>query len=190
LLDELRLEGVERFTAAAQAGHERSRALEQALADGFEASTDQIEAVWAELIARHGLDDAEKRQAWCAARGLEGEEFIRFLREEAAVNYVRQHRSGATPRAILDHLRLEGSYPELARRAREKLERAGEVPSEEPTEDEVLRWYYEERRRGAIPADLAEQARRLELPHREVWIEILRREYRLHTSRGPRVPAS
>ncbi len=189
LLDELRLQGVERYAAAAQSGHERARALEQAMADGFEASVEQIEAVWAELIARHGLDSAEKRQAWCGERGLEGEEFVRFLREEAAVTYVRQHRADAAPRAVLDHLRLEGSYPELARRAREKQARAREVPSEEPSEADVLRWYYEERQRGSVPEDLAEHARRLELPHREVWIEILRREYRLHarsTERGPR----
>jgi hypothetical protein len=191
LLDELRLEGVERYSAAAQSGHERSRALEQAMSDGFEASVDQIEAVWAEIIARHGLDSAEKRQAWCSERALEGEEFVRFLREEAAVTYVRQHRADVAPRAVLDHLRLEGSYPELARRVREKQERAGEVPSEEPAETDVVRWYYEERQRGAVPEDLAEQARRLELPHREVWIEILRREYRLRarpTERGPHGP--
>jgi hypothetical protein len=178
LLDELRLEGVDRYAAAAQSGQERALSLEQARAQGFEASVEQIEAVWAELISRHGLDDAESRRAWCSERGLEGEEFLRFLREEAAVAYTRQQRAGTAPQAIADHLRLEGSYPELARRVREKLSRAGEVPSEEPEEAEVVRWYYEERLRGAIPEDLAEQARRLELPHREVWIEILRREYR------------
>jgi hypothetical protein len=178
LLDELRLEGVERYAAAVQSARERALAVEQAQAQGFEASVEQIEAVWAELTSRHGLDDAEKRRAWCSERGLEGEEFVRFLREEAAVAYQRQQRAGTAPRAIADHLRLEGSYPELARRVREKLALAREVPSEEPAEAEVVRWYYEERLGGAIPEDLAEQARRLELPHREVWIEILRREYR------------
>jgi hypothetical protein len=178
LLDELRLDGVELYAAAARSGHERSRALAQALSDGFEASVDQIEAVWAELITRHGLDSAEKRQAWCRERGLEGEEFVRFLREEAAVIYVQQHRAGAAHAAILDHLRLEGRYPELARRASEKQAHASEVAREEPGEPDVVRWYYEERLKSAVPEDLAEEARRLDLPHREVWIEILRREYR------------
>ncbi len=125
LLDELRLDGVELYAAAARSGHERSRALAQALSDGFEASVDQIEAVWAELITRHGLDSAEKRQAWCRERGLEGEEFVRFLREEAAVIYMQQHRAGAAHAAILDHLRLEGRYPSsLGAPARSRRTRA------------------------------------------------------------------
>lgn len=184
LLDELRLEGPSRYEAAVRAGHERAWALEQARAEGFEASDEQIEAVWAELILRHGLDSAEKRRAFCEERGLHDEELVRFLREEAAVRYVRERRSGGGLRATLDQLRLSGDYPRLARRAAEKLERAAEVPREEPTEAEVVRWYYEERLGVPVPADLAEEARRLDLPHREVWIEILRREYRERARAG------
>src|SRR5205823_2186735 len=67
---------------------------------------------------------------------------------------------------LLDHLRITGQYAALARRAGEKQRVLAAQGLEAPrlsdvgmTQEELWRWYFDERLRHLIPADLAAYAR-------------------------------
>jgi hypothetical protein len=87
-------------------------------------------------------------------------EFDALMIEEARVRWVHQRVQHVTGNCLLDQLRLSGDYVRLLARAANKerlLESFGfknpSLKTAELTEDQLLRWYFEEVLGKPVPPD-------------------------------------
>jgi hypothetical protein len=185
LLDELRLMGAERYEAALAAASARYLASEWARERGIVASDEQAQAVWIDVVARHALDNATLRKAWCDQQRLEPIELLHWMRREAIHGHARRSCEAGILRYLPDALRASGEYAALLERASLKL---SEEPQETPPDAEaVLRWYYEDRLGQSVPHALDAELSRLGLADRDVWLRVLARELAFSRRKVPRV---
>jgi hypothetical protein len=165
VLDELRLEG-DTFARARQAVLLRFLALEEARRQGITPTPGMLRTATRSFRRELGVEDQVTFQGWLMENQLSHDEFLELMKEEASLEWVRNQAEIDTTALTLDYLRMTGRYARLASRAREKqhiLELEGlQYPSSLDaglTEDELLRWYFEERLGRPVPADLARYCR-------------------------------
>jgi len=158
VLDELRLEP-DAFRAVAE------RALSRVLA-GQAASRYELQVDEAAYAARveayrreHGLLDAAATQAFLAEQALSRDRLAELLRADVLAERVGSALRDDVERAMLDVLKLDGSYARLARAAGDKQARLDRQGATAGMSDEALVHWYLERvaqrsRRGADPQRL------------------------------------
>jgi len=190
LLDELRLEG-DIYSRTRQAVLLRFLALEEARRQGITPTPGMAHAAAQSFRRQKGIEDQEKFQHWLVENGLSHEEFLELMKDEASLEWVRDLAEIDTVALVPDHLRVTGQYVRLLSRAREKqhmLESKGlQYPSSLDaglTEDELLRWYFEERLGRPVPADLALYCRCAGFADESSFRRAILREY-CYTSRKP-----
>src|SRR5690606_6450312 len=146
---------------------------------GFEASTAAVDRAAGALVREHALPDAEALERWMEEQGA-GE---RFLRAEAEVRWAEEIGEVLAEPLIADQLRRRGGFAALRERAADKRRRLAARGLEAPTlaelgltEDELWRWYFEERLSRSIPGDLAGYARAQGLPDARALLRMVLRE--------------
>ena len=133
------------------------------------------------LRQRHGLWTRSSLEAWARTAGLDGRGFDRLIEAEASLEAAASDDRAAVEAAILDILRLDGRFPALAERARDKAARlSGAGGSDRGSWDAaaLIDWFFEERLGRAAPLDPAAFARSLGCEDPEVLAEALAREHR------------
>jgi hypothetical protein len=110
---------------------------------------------------RHSLDDAGAVQRWLGEQALAEADLARLLTDEANAQRVREIFEADLDRGLADVLRLSGGYAALAERADRKHAQLHDRGLDNPTleqcgvtEDELWRWYFEERLGRPEPGDL------------------------------------
>ena len=133
------------------------------------------------LRQRQGLWTRSSLEAWAQAAGLDGRGFDRLIAAEAALEAGASGDTAAVEAAILDLLRLDGRFPALAERARDKAERlSGADGSDRRPWDAaaLIDWFFEERLGRAAPVDPAAFARSLGCEDLDAFAAALAREHR------------
>jgi len=160
LLDELRLEG-DTYARNRQASLLRFFMLEEAARQGMVPTREMVLAAAQHFRRDKEIEDQEKFQRWLRENGLSHDDFLDLMKDEALLEWVRDLTELDTAALLPDHLRMTSQYARLLSRAREKQHimesEGGEYPSlldAGLTEDELLRWYFENRLGQSVPADL------------------------------------
>jgi len=164
LVEELRLLG-EPYVRASTRAAVRTLALELAHERGMKVDEPTLVETSAAFRLQRGLAEPRQVKHWLREHDLDGDGFVRLMREEALVRRIRTLYASAE-RGLEDHLRLAGRYRELAERARHKqqvlaghaLENPG-LADVELSEAELWRWYFEEHLGGAVPESVETYAR-------------------------------
>jgi len=183
LLDELRLEG-DAYARTRQAVLLRFLALEEASRQGISPTPGMIRDAAQSLRRELGIEDQVTFQRWLVENHLSHDEFLDLIKDEASLEWVRNAAEIDTTALMPDHLRVVGQYARLVSRTRQKqhiLESQGlQYPSSQDaglTEDELLRWYFAERLRRPVPADLAGYCRLAGFADESSFRRAILREY-------------
>ena len=165
LLDELRLEG-DTYARNRQASLLRFFMLEEAARQGIVPTREMVRTAAQHFRRDKEIEDQEKFQRWLRENGLSHDDFLDLMKDEALLEWVRDLTELDTAALLPDHLRVTSQYARLLSRAREKQHimesEGGEYPSlldAGLTEDELLRWYFENRLGQTVPADLPHYCR-------------------------------
>lgn len=165
LLDELRLEG-DTYARNRQASLLRFFMLEEAARQGIVPTREMVRTAAQHFRRDKEIEDQEKFQRWLRENGLSHDDFLDLMKDEALLEWVRDLTELDTAALLPDHLRVTSQYARLLSHAREKQHimesEGGEYPSlldAGLTEDELLRWYFENRLGQTVPADLPHYCR-------------------------------
>lgn len=85
--------------------------------------------------------------------------------------------------AMITRLRLNGHYPELAIRAKEKLRIVSGITANTLPAAKLLSWYFKHHMKQSIPANKDTYAKSLGLHDETQLIKLLRREYEFLSAR-------
>src|SRR5437870_2071013 len=131
-----------------------------------------------------GLQGAGEVERWMNDNDLNNHQFDALMMDEARVRWVHQRAQFASVSCLPEQLRLSGDYPRLLARALAKaclLESRGlKNPCLEDagfTENQLLRWYFEELLRQPVPDDPDSYARKLGFPSLDAFRRALLKEY-------------
>ena len=109
-----------------------------------------------------GIEDLEVFERWLRENHLSHEEFLELMEDQVRLEWVQNLAQMEVAAHVPDHLRVSGHYARLAKRARDKQRALESESLQYPslldtglTEDELLRWYFEERLDRPVAADLA-----------------------------------
>ena len=164
ILDELRLEGPEAYAQI------EARALLRAVTGGgarAEQAAREAESDWlARFRSERGLYARADLERWMSANDLEPARLEALIRDEAAIDALRDRFGRALDSFLIDALRLAGDYPRLAERARRKHETlaTGSQIEARPTGLAAAAsrlWWFERRLQRDVPDDVAAFATRL-----------------------------
>jgi len=160
LLDELRLDP-DRYRRAWESAYARLSALEHLRGSGVEITPDRLQATADTFRREQGLLAPEDAERWLRHNDLSEPDAAELMRREALIRWSFSAQDPFVQAHLPDHLRLEGSYPELVERARTKGDRLAEVGWAEVSLadlgvswDEILAWYFREQQGGEVPGDL------------------------------------
>lgn len=168
VIDELRLRP-DHFHDLRREALVRRMAIEIARLTGDEAGDLAISAAVEARRIESGLFDADSVESWLEDQELTVRRFTELVIDDARVARQEAIFGGRMDDTITDLLRLHGSFADVARRAREKHETLVAGGLENPTradaglvsDDELWRWYFEDRLGREVPADLEDVARAL-----------------------------
>jgi hypothetical protein len=162
VLDELRLDGAA-YAAAYRGALLRLLAGFVAAAYGLTITPDRFQETAEAFRRERGLLDAEDVRRWLERHHLEPDRFQRLLEDEARLRWVERGVAVEVVGALADQLRVDGSYPHLAARARDKRRTLEETGLLHPrladvglTEAELRRWYADRQGDHAAGADVAD----------------------------------
>jgi hypothetical protein len=190
LLDELRLEG-EAFVRARQGALLRFLAVEKAWGQGLSATPETLDATIETFRRERGLLEVDQVERWREEQHLDPDEFTRVMEDEARLRMLETGTEREVTSHISDHLRVTGEYGRLLARARDKqrvLESTGlhnpALADSGLTEDQLLRWYFEDRLGEPVAPDVAAYARSLGFEDQAAFRRAILREflYALHKS--------
>jgi hypothetical protein len=194
LLDELRLDD-ERYRRERDKVLIRLLALELARQVGMSVDENGVYLAAEQLRRAHGLFDPAGLREWIERQGLTAGGFERLARDEALLSRILESLAADLEGSFHDHLRASGAYGALASRAREKEESLSSRGLANPSlaetgmsEEDLWRWYFEERRGRPVPADLDAHARSLDLSGVSALrrLALREREFFLHPPPLPR----
>lgn len=142
------------------------------------------------LRHRHELWSRAGLEAWAEAADLQGPEFDRLIEAEARLEHSAKDYQPDLDSAMLDLLRLDGRYPALAARARDKTrclstaaQGGGGAVRRAPTA--LIDWYFELRLGRPTVEDPEAFAQGLGFATMEDFVEALWREFRYLEAKGP-----
>jgi hypothetical protein len=164
LLDELRLqEGA--YLRVWQATLLRLLALREAARCRMVVTEEARRQTTATFRCEHGLLTPEGLRTWLEKHHLNQDEFAHLMKEQTQVRWAQEAARPVVLDHLPSHLRATGEYGGLMERARDKqrtLEACGlENPSLADvglTEEELRRWYFEERLGRPVPVDIGSYA--------------------------------
>lgn len=178
ILDEVRLE------LTADDPLYRLALLRHLLASDGDRESASTAGVKRNLRERLGLFRRADLDAWLRQHHLDDAAFEQMMRNEALLDRFSKDEARQIGAHILDQLRLDGRYAELAAKAEDKrrvLEGSG---GQEPGAKNIplaltaLRaWYFESRCRRPMPDDIDDYARRIGFANLDAFDRALRREY-------------
>ena len=181
ILDEIRLLGPDAFEAACRRSLLRVFAADFAEREGLTVEGDGMHhAVTGFRVSRNLRQDSELTR-FLADNDLSAEDFERLVVTDEMVRWACGQAEWEAFGALLDDLRLNGQYPQLAARARAKLEddwSSGAPAGTAGPEQAAIQWYFAERRGRAVPDDLAGYARSCGFADQQALRTAVRREYR------------
>ncbi|WP_437941800.1 TfuA-like protein [Sorangium sp. So ce341] len=141
----------------------RALALEIARQHNVQAPPEAIRNAAEALCAERGVQDEHGLRRWAAEQRVDDLE--RLLHDEAQRRWAEAMFGPEAAEAIPDYLRVSGEYGAFAARALDKERALAARGATRPSlvdvgvsEADLFRWYFEERLRGAVPADLASHA--------------------------------
>ena len=183
LLDELRLKGDE-YQEALLLALERFFAIREADRLGLNITNETRGETQMAFQRERGLPGAPEIEQWMKENGLDRNNFDALMGDEARVRKVHERVRLVSSSCMPDQLRLSGDYPRLLNRAAKKqhllssfgfknlsLENAG------VTEEELLRWYFDQILGHPAPADITSYGQRLGFAHPHAFRRALLREY-------------
>ena len=184
LLDEIRLLGPDAFDAACCRSLLRVLAAGFARREGVTIGRDRLDEAVAGFRASRNLGQDTELARFLAGSDLSAEDFERLIVTNEMVRWACGQAEPGALGEFLDDLRLSGKYPELASRARAKLDSGG-GPGTPAGEQAAIAWYFAERRGTAIPDDVAGFARSCGFPDEQAFRAAVRLEYRyVHPENG------
>jgi hypothetical protein len=158
--------------------------IEEARRRGASVTSLDRKAITDEFRWKRQLFDSAAVEAWASQNALLPEDFARLMEDEGLRRRMEALAEPQRDAYLLDHLRVSGAYVALAERARQKNTsfRAAGVEHLSwgdvgVTEDEVLRWYFEERLGQRLPDDLAGYARDTGFGSVHAFCRAILREY-------------
>jgi hypothetical protein len=183
VLDEVRL--CPGALQAAQSGAlARALAVEVTRSRGVAADAGAVTHTAEQFRLARGLIEPEDVARWLRENGLTEDQFERLMEEETLLAWARAWAAGILIPRLLDHLRVSHAYPAVTARAREKaatLARYGltapSLADAGPREEELYRWYFEERLGRSVPASVARFATSLGYDSEMTFRTALLREY-------------
>jgi hypothetical protein len=159
LAEELRLEGAA-WPHAWRGAMLRAIALMETRRQGIDVGRGLAEQAERAFRVERGLVDDESLRAWRAHNHLANDaDWERFVRDEARLRWLEAMFETDARRHLAEELRAAGDYPRVQRRAGDKERVLGAHGAEAPglddagvDEDELWRWYFEERLGRPRPA--------------------------------------
>lgn len=165
LLDELRLNG-DIHARTHESVLLRFLALEEAWRLGMVPTSAMIRSAEEDFRHEKAIEEQEPFERWLGENNLNFGEFVELMKDQARLLLVRDLAEMEADALVPDQLRLTGDYARLAKRARDKqraLESEGlqyaDLQRACLTEDNLLRWYFEERLSRPVVSDLARYCR-------------------------------
>ena len=182
-MDELRLEG-DHYRQHSLMALERFFAIREAERLGMTVGDEHRRKTEIAFRRERGLQDAGEVERWMNANDLNNHQFDALMMDEARVRWVHQRAQFASVSCLPEQLRLSGDYPRLVKRAVAKghlLESFGLknpcLENADITENQLLRWYFEEVLRRPVPADPNAYARNLGFASPDAFRRALLKEY-------------
>jgi hypothetical protein len=190
LLDELRLDP-DGYRRAWETAYARISALEHLQAGGVDISPERLQATADAFRREQGLLDPRDAERWLRHNDLSEQDAAELMRREALVRWSFSAQDPFVQAHLPDHLRLEGTYPQLIERARTKADRLAEVGWAEVsladlgvTWAEVLDWYFRDLQDSEVPPDLDAFATAHGYTSEAHLRRVLVREYAYRTTLG------
>jgi hypothetical protein len=144
----------------------RFLAAREASRQDIRVSDEQLQQTGDRWRDRGGLEERTDFHRWLAQGDLTLETFSQKLREEAMLQLVKSWAAADVEYRILDELIMTGEYARLLARAQEKERALQDCGLQNPSVtdtglswNDLLHWYFEERRRRPVPRDVARFAR-------------------------------
>lgn len=188
LLDELRLDpdAYHRFERAAL---HRLLARSEVERGRIDISDEALSRFATRFRLEHGLHFARDLDRWLSARDLDRDSFRNFLRDELVLSRLAREQRPKLLRCLIDQLRVEGRYEEMANRAeakRQSLEDAGgyeqidQISGERDAIDQLraLTWYFTQHLGRPVPDDIDIWADRAGFESEAAFRRAVLREYR------------
>jgi hypothetical protein len=183
LLDELRLRG-DPYRQPLLLALERFFAIREADRIGLnitDESRGEAEIAFRRERDFHGAAEVEQ---WMKENGLDRNRFDALMRDEARMKVVHERVRLVSGSCLPDQLRLSGDYPRLLTRAAKKerlLEAFGSknlsLENAKLTEEELVRWYFEQVLGRPVPADVSTYSQSLGFANPHAFRRMLLREY-------------
>ena len=188
LLDELRL-SADPYQSLKQAALLRLLARREAEREGMEVSDEELKQFTTDFRLRHGLHFARDLDRWLSDRSLDRRSFQRLMQEELLLSRLAVEKHAELRRCLVDQLRFEGGYEQIAARVRAKrkaLEAAGESEANGATKNEAdnidnlraMKWYFTQYLGRPMPEDLDTWAVRAGFESARAFRRAVVREYR------------
>lgn len=183
LLDELRLEG-DQYKQHRMIALERFFAVREAYRLGMTVSNERRREAERAFRRERDLVDTAQVERWMNENDLSYSNFDALMTDEARVRWVHQLAQFMAASSLLEEVRLSGDYPRLLARAIVKdrlLESLGLqnpcLASAALTEDQLLRWYFEELLARPVPSDSSDYWRGLGFASPQAFRRAVLKEY-------------
>ena len=164
LLEELRLEGS--YGKALQGALTRFLAGNEMQRRNITATGEMLQETGDRFRNERNLRTLEAFEDWLQEHDFTADRFTQMVKEEVARRLVERSVGAEAMRRLPDQLHMSGEYDRLVARANDKrrvLEAAAlyDLSPEDAglSEADLMRWYFEERLRRAVPSDLRRYAR-------------------------------
>lgn len=183
LLDELRLEG-EQYKGHSLAALERFFAIREADWLGMTVSNERRGKTELAFRRERSLIDDAQLERWMKENGLSRSEFDALMSDEARLRWSHHLNQFISVSCLPEQLRLSGDYPRLLARASAKNRLLESFALTNPclqdanlTENELLRWCFEELLRRPLPDDPNRYARDLGFASPDAFRRALLKEH-------------
>lgn len=183
LLEELRLRGDE-YGALLDKATLRLLALSEARRHDPAVDSQRLRGEIIAFRQSRGLFEPHELEQWMEGNGLNQEQFIQLMRDEAQVRWTKTFLNDLAAQSLPDYLRLNGQYAKILARARDKqgfLEGKGlrhpDLAYAGLTEAELLDWYFSEVLGVEAAEDIEAYSASLGFDNKEAFLRALLREY-------------
>ncbi len=183
LLDELRLKGDE-GRQSLRLALERFFAIREADRIGLNITDESREEAERTFRRERDFHSASQVEHWMKENGLNRNGFDALMRDEARLKMIHERVRLVSGSCLPDHLRLSGDYPRLLARAAKKellLKSFGfknlSLENAKVTEEELLRWYFEQVLGRPVPVDPSTYSQSLGFDTSHAFRRALLREY-------------
>lgn len=183
LVDELRLEG-NGYAGARRAAMGRLLAVDEARRQGVTVNPEKLEETADAFRRERGLVESGDVKRWLEEHHLNHEQFTRLIEEEARLRWIETVTEREVMNGLPDYLRVSGEYTRLLARARDKQRTLESWGLQNPaladaglTEEELLRWYFEEDLGRPVVTDVASHARSVGFADEDAFRRAVLREF-------------